>query len=340
MRSLASLILYVTALFVLPPNCVCLDDEFPSVEESFNYLQLSALIYELKRGTTDLDHLPGDLVLHLYEDRPVNDCAMVVSSESSKFIAAVFSGSDTANDFLHDLEVKFSTFGPTDDPINEDVLVHKGFNNAMFNYGNNTDNLFDRVKESIDSFFDDNEIEDYDVVATGHSLGAATSQLMAVGLAEAWSHEENDSRRSKKVSSINFASPLVGDISFKTWVETSEEMNLAVWRHVLENDIIPRVPFEEWGYLHSGHTIWFKEEGCSSYYMHYGDESLGYVGVPSDFYERPFSIEIHFSNNYVDYMLTKSLIDPDKYYSDSFETDASFRLRGHREYERDTIKIK
>ena len=48
--------------------------------------------------------------------------------------------------------------------------------------------------------------------------------------------------------------------------------------------------------------------------------------------DRPLSIDIHGIANYLEYMETKSLIDPELYYSSSFEsnqTSISKHLFGH-----------
>jgi len=316
-----------------------LSTDFPSVDETYQYLQLSSYLYDIHSEEDANKILPDSITVLLFEDYTVNDATMVVYDEIQRFIAVVFGGSDTLNDFLHDAEIRKVPFGPKEDPINENVGVHNGFNNVLFNKGNKTECLYDRVKSTLEEFLDENDSVDsnsYKVITTGHSLGGGLSNLMAAGLTDAWMSESSSSEKSlgKRVNSISFAPPLVADEDFKEWYES---MDCSLWRHVLQNDIVARIPTEDINYVVTGHTVWFQDtedenDGCSTYYGHYGNYSQSYASVPNSYYDRPLSIDIHGIANYLEYMETKSLIDPELYYSSSFEsnqTSISKHLFGH-----------
>eukprot|EP00816_Leptocylindrus_hargravesii_P013307 CAMPEP_0196811514 /NCGR_PEP_ID=MMETSP1362-20130617/18153_1 /TAXON_ID=163516 /ORGANISM="Leptocylindrus danicus, Strain CCMP1856" /LENGTH=375 /DNA_ID=CAMNT_0042186823 /DNA_START=109 /DNA_END=1236 /DNA_ORIENTATION=- len=309
--------------------------KFPSVHTAHEYLTLSHFIYHFD-GDTNETQLPyDDLELHLFEDNPANGCVMVVSSPLRKYVAAVFRGTDSDSDWIHDLQASKVPFGPVNggDPIIEDVLVHKGFNKALFNTGRlQEDCQFDRVLSSIQSVTSVHP--DYQVITTGHSLGGALSVLMAAGLAALLAPPSDgmdadqynlrsdrartrDATVTTTISAIAFAAPLTGDPNFKAYVDSVSY--LGVWNHVLLNDLVPRVPFEKWNYSHPGHTIWFQREAARAYYLHSGDESLGYKGVPEEWKDSPYSVEVHKIPNYVDYMERRSLVWPGVYYVNSFE---------------------
>ena len=84
------------------------------------------------------------------------------------------------------------------------------------------------------------------------------------------------------------------------------------------NDIVPRFLRESWRYRHPGHTIWFKKHRAEAFYLHYGDEKQGYVGIPKEFEKGPFSFDMHLCHNYVEYMQEHSLKDPGEFYVESF----------------------
>eukprot|EP00814_Leptocylindrus_danicus_P013614 CAMPEP_0116015994 /NCGR_PEP_ID=MMETSP0321-20121206/7194_1 /TAXON_ID=163516 /ORGANISM="Leptocylindrus danicus var. danicus, Strain B650" /LENGTH=378 /DNA_ID=CAMNT_0003485923 /DNA_START=64 /DNA_END=1200 /DNA_ORIENTATION=- len=316
--------------------------EFPSVHTAHEYLTLSHFIYNFD-GDTNERKLPyDDLELHLFEDNPANGCVMVVSSPLRKYVAAVFRGTDSDSDWMHDLQASKVPFGPVNggDPIIENVLVHKGFNKALFNTGGleQEDCQFDRVLNSIQNVTSVHP--DYQVITTGHSLGGALSVLMAAGLAKLLApplptsdgmdadqaynlrssdraHAQDGTVVTTTISAIAFAAPLTGDPKFKAYVDSVSY--LGVWNHVLLNDLVPHVPFEKWNYSHPGHTIWFQREAARAYYLHSGDESLGFKGIPEEWNDSPYSIEVHKMPNYVDYMERRSLAWPGVYYVNSFE---------------------
>ena len=97
---------------------------------------------------------------------------------------------------------------------------------------------------------------------------------------------------SLKVSVIGFGSPVVGNAVFKTWVEETLT-NLAVWRYVYKNDIVPRFHVIYAGliwalgyeYCLTGHLINFDVNGSvQAYYRQGGDMIKQYAGAPKSWY--------------------------------------------------------
>lgn len=243
--------------------------------------------------------------VHFHHDKLAETAAMVVTNSEFKYVAAVFSGTDGINDWISDLQVKKVPFGPPEDPINEDVLVHKGFNKVLWH--GDFDNLYDDMKRAMDMQLEKNP--EYEIVATGHSLGGSAAILFAAAIATEWPD--------KFIYCDSIGAPRTGDAAWKEWVDGMD--NLAVWRHVHRKDIVPRIPTEDMFYSHPGHTVQLDDDGAAAYYLHDGDEALGYVGHP-DNWNSTLSIDDHSYSEYLAYINEKSIPDPETFYVDSFES--------------------
>jgi hypothetical protein len=107
------------------------------------------------------------------------------------------------------------------------------------------------------------------------------------------------------VENISVASPRTGTEAFRNF--TNNLNNLSMWRLVLKDDIVPRLPLSMFYWKHPGHTIHMTNKGTLCYYLHYGDEQLGYAGVPltwdSVAYFSPISgCFDHKIQSYIDYL--------------------------------------
>jgi hypothetical protein len=83
--------------------------------------------------------------------------------------------------------------------------------------------------------------------------------------------------------------------------------NLSMWRLVLKEDIVPRLPPNVFRWRHPGHTIQMNENETLCYYLHYGDKGVKYAGVPPSWnfvaYVKPISgCTSHLLNSYSDYV--------------------------------------
>ena len=113
---------------------------------------------------------------------------------------------------------------------------------------------------------------------------AANAQIMGSYLA--------DKYPSFQVPVIGFGSPVVGNAVYKNWVEETLT-NLAVWRYVYKNDIVPRfqviysalIWVLRYEYCLSGHLINYDENGSvKAYYRQDGDMIKQYAGAPRSWY--------------------------------------------------------
>lgn len=96
------------------------------------------------------------------------------------------------------------------------------------------------------------------VVFTGHSMGGALAQLLALQVRDRFP----DFWRNKHHCIMSFGSPRVGDHRF------AEEFDhqIAPWRNlrfVYRDDVIPMMPLQTMGYQHAGVEIWIRKKGIS-----------------------------------------------------------------------------
>jgi hypothetical protein len=180
-------------------------------------------------------------------------------------IYVVFRGSSSLTNFIDDMD-----FFQTPYPYCEACSVHKGFYSA---------NLV-VVKDVIAEVFRLQKIfASYQVVVTGHSLGAAIATLCAVDLVAA---------DIKRVTLINFGSPRVGDNETASYIS---ERITNKYRITHRKDVVPHLPLSlnfmhisgEWYEDDSGMTgcDGFEDFQCSYqwYLTSISDHSM-YLGRP------------------------------------------------------------
>jgi len=268
---------------------------------------------------------------HLYECDE-DDTQVLILSKSilqdshkgqSGYIAVIYAGTDDFRSVLTDTDILTKVFGPVDEngthPLSpsDDIRVHAGFNNAVFNNG-----LFDRIRNKVNEIKSDNP--DFRLLLTGHSLGAADAILTAVAmkLQQEWKDEF--------VSCINFGCPKTGNWAWNNFVNSIDK--LSVWRVVNGLDLVPRLPGIR--FHHVGHTLQMDRSLARGFWLHDGDKDLGYRGVPLGWNTLPYvvapaaAIE-HFINHYTRYLEDKSERDKDKYYVNSFERMNETDQGGH-----------
>jgi hypothetical protein len=115
-------------------------------------------------------------------------------------------------------------------------------------------------------------------------------------------------------------------------------------------DVVPRLP--QYPFEHVGHTVQMNTDSMKAYYLHHGNQTLGYGGVPlgwsgtfqttilycvyyllhltysSHFAAIPFiwipgAVWSHSIRRYEWYLRNQSTADPSRYFVEEFETTSS-----------------
>jgi hypothetical protein len=165
--------------------------------------------------------------------------------------------------------------------VPDGIRVHRGFNEAVFN-SNDFLKLLKCVasarlggacchdgddggcpgneKKSLYS----NRSVSYQLLTTGHSLGAADATLLGAALHLAYPHE--------KIRSVNFGGPKIGNIAWSFWINSlqpdkkdwerdsistssSSSGSYEIFRFVNKIDLVPRLPEILPPLTHAGHTL-------------------------------------------------------------------------------------
>mmetsp|Transcript_12536 Transcript_12536/g.20873 ORF Transcript_12536/g.20873 Transcript_12536/m.20873 type:complete len:372 (+) Transcript_12536:127-1242(+) len=233
---------------------------------------------------------PQYVTLAYLYDRSEDDAA-TSSTESSYWIGnsterlvVTFRGSDRIEDALANknqvplgptgrvLTDKMVYTNVTDEtalPVETDVLVHRGLNNAVFS-------AYEDIINTIDPLLKAGTYTS--VFFLGHSVGGAQASLFATYYA--FHHPIT------AVYVQTFGQPRCGNYGFKILMESIPNLN--VWRLVNQQDVVPRVPFTD--YHHAGHLVWKKvlynattgeevETVYPGYFRTIGDATLGYDGI-------------------------------------------------------------
>jgi hypothetical protein len=119
-----------------------------------------------------------------------------------------------------------------------DCGVHRGFYHTALQ-------LRDQVIESVQKL--DKDYPRYQVIVTGHSLGAAVAQLLALELLA----------QNISCEVYNYGQPRVGDANFAALV--NQKLNNKLHRVTHYQDWVPHVPMRLLGYVHSCGEIYEDE---------------------------------------------------------------------------------
>ena len=245
--------------------------------------------HDINSGTLHNETYPIRLPNHtecLYytHDESLGTQVLVLRSSVYNYVSVAYAGTDDWKTALADGDILMSDFGPSslnnsttnitaeekqkeDDirslfkNVSTDVRVHRGFNNNVF--ANSSE--FVKLLNCIDSARlggdcentspDDiiNSIESpYELITTGHSLGAASSVLLGAALHLLYPTET--------IRTINYGCPKIGNSEWGSYINSRQPNqekgsgSLEIFRFVNKIDLVPRLP-ELPLLVHVGHTL-------------------------------------------------------------------------------------
>jgi predicted lipase len=136
-----------------------------------------------------------------------------------------FRGSSNIDNWISNIKVEFVT------PYNnKDIRVHKGLYEEYLLYKT-------AVIESLNNT---------NVVISGHSSGAALGMFLAYDIHNVYN-----------VTLYTYGKPRIGNIHF---AESVSESNITHYRITHAHDIVPHLPEEIFGYVHTNTEFWFCDD--------------------------------------------------------------------------------
>ena len=158
---------------------------------------------------------------------------------STKSIYVVFRGSSSTLNWLDDFEVKLVSY----DTYPEcGCKVHSGFYHTTLAIKDQVINSINRLKKIYPT---------YDVMFSGHSLGAIISLMTAMELKKVGINSQT----------YNYGQPRGGDKIFASFVNSNLGLS-NYYRYVHNKDMVPHTPpIEGFGYYHSCTEIWENANG-------------------------------------------------------------------------------
>jgi hypothetical protein len=157
--------------------------------------------------------------------------------QSQKSIYVVIRGSSSILNWIDDFEVKLVNY---DSWPTCNCNVHYGFYRSAQSVANKTVNSVLRLKKKF---------PEYSVIMTGHSYGAATTQLLGMEI----------EKYGIDVQIYNYGQPRIGDANYAGFVNTIID---DYWRFTHNKDIVPHLPpIAGLGYLHSCREVFEMVDG-------------------------------------------------------------------------------
>ncbi|ORY43600.1 alpha/beta-hydrolase [Rhizoclosmatium globosum] len=181
--------------------------------------------------------VPNTQNVNVYSSADGSEQAYIAVNTATKTIILSFRGSHNIQNWINNIEFIQSSIPITGAPSS--VQVHSGFWQVWTSVQDSTRTQLANYRKTY---------PDYDIVFTGHSLGASVSVLAALVSISQWGVPAS------KVSVINIGEPRTGNTAFYQYVlgrgfkQVSRVVNYA--------DIVPHFPLNSWGYTHHTQEHW------------------------------------------------------------------------------------
>jgi hypothetical protein len=220
------------------------------VKQSEICVQLSAIAYcdeNIYPTMKIIEPATGFILTDTIYSKRTDMLGFVGILHDTKTIYISYRGSSSLMNWLDDFEIKkvpYTTFLPECNHCN----VHNGFYITALSVRNQTIDAVIKLKQKYPK---------YNIICTGHSLGAAISQLISMEL----------NKLNYNSSVYNYGQPRVGDKNYATFVNKKIE---EFWRFSHNKDIVVHIPGGSLQYHHSCGEVFEDEngilEGCSNIY--------------------------------------------------------------------------
>lgn len=202
------------------------------------YLSGASYCGKEKYSSMIVDTLPDFMYSDTLYDIKTDLQGFIGYSKSNKFIYVSFRGSSSVLNWMDDFEVKLVPYKSFDDCVN--CKIHNGFYRSALSVTNKTINTIQILLKRFPL---------YQVLLTGHSYGAAVSQIIAMELYK---------NGLKNIVIYNFGQPRIGNPLYANFVNTILPY---YWRFTHFKDVVPHLPPQTGlDYLHSCREVFETEQ--------------------------------------------------------------------------------
>jgi len=220
------LLLFVIALSVMSLTSASLDWQMTNL--TLNHAQNTYCSPTTYQSRAYKGILAGFVPTYTINDTSKDTHGYIGYHEGQKAIYVSFRGSESAQNWLDDLDVALTTYPA---PGCTNCEVHKGFYEAETSCFPDVLNQVKTLKTTY---------PDFQVVVTGHSLGAALATLVSIDLINS---------NISPVRMFNYGSPRVGDTNFANYAGAVIKDRNRITHH---KDMVPHSPMHERFTHHSG----------------------------------------------------------------------------------------
>jgi len=194
-----------------------------------------------------VDTIPDFIYTDTLYDIKTDLQGFIGHSTSNKMIYVSFRGSSSVLNWMDDFEVTLVPYKTFDECVN--CKIHNGFYRSSLSVTNKTIDTLNILRKRFPF---------YKILVTGHSYGAAVSQIIAMELYK---------NGLTNIIIYNFGQPRIGNPLYANFVNT---ILSDYWRFTHFKDIVPHLPPQlGFGYLHSCREVFETENNelylCSEF---------------------------------------------------------------------------